>query len=117
MALQANSSLGYKTATKFLIGSMFGFYFLGYSPWLSVGLGLIAGLTSGFIAAWWNAQEDYITDQPAETEATPLTEIIVPAQKSRDYPPVRYGFGIKTARSPRQGIQGFGWPFRGRRRR
>lgn len=117
MPLQANKSIGYKTGARVLIFSMFGFYLLRYPAVLSVGLGAIAGLTSGFIAAWWHAQEDYMTDAPKTAPtAEPNDKALVPSTSQPR--PVRYGFGVKTTRAiraTRPGISGFGWPFRRKR--
>ncbi len=114
MAVRPDSTMGYRTGAKVLILFMFAFYFLRYSPFLSISLGLIAGLTSGFISSWWHAKEDYITDEVTganlvDGEAGELTP-----QERR---PVRYGFGVKSARAGRTEARanpsrGVGWLFR-----
>lgn len=117
MAVRPDSTMGYRTGAKVLIIFMFGFFFLRYSLALSIFLGMIAGLTAGFISSWWHAKEDYITDeatgaQLVDGEPTSTTGI--------ERRPVKYGFGVKfaregrrTTRSPRPDpSRGVGWLFR-----
>lgn len=106
--------MGYRTGAKVLVVFMFGFFFLGYSPFLSVCLGTIAGLTSGFISSWWHAKEDYITD---EKTGETVVEGEPGSSSSRLQPRgVRYGFGVRSARESSGGIarpsRGVGWLFR-----
>lgn len=90
---------------------MFAFFFLGYSPFLSICLGAIAGLTSGFISAWWHAKDDFITDEATETSERTTSSI---DRQSRS---VQHGFGVKTSREARaaRAVWQFGWLFRRKR--
>jgi hypothetical protein len=106
--------MGYRTGAKVLILAMFAFYFLRYSPFLSISLGLIAGLTSGFISSWWHAKEDYITDEATGAEIVDGEPGSITTPERR---PVRYGFGVKSARQGRvetraRPSRGVGWLFR-----
>ncbi|MDX2230622.1 MAG: hypothetical protein NW220_13355 [Leptolyngbyaceae cyanobacterium bins.349] len=112
--------MGYRTGAKMLILFMFAFFLLGYQPFLSICLGAIAGLTSGFIASWWHAKEDYLTDEVTGAELGDGDETNLEAAQRR---PVRYGFGVRTARKTRatrdpgesrgaRPSRGVGWLFR-----
>jgi hypothetical protein len=115
MAVQPDSTMGYRTGAKVLVVFMFAFYFLGYQPFLSVCLGAIAGLTSGFIASWWHAKEDFITDEATGAEIRDGAETDLETAQRR---PVRYGFGVRAARGSREPrrvarpTRGVGWLFR-----
>jgi len=114
MAVRPDSTMGYRTGAKVLVIAMFGFFFLRYSPFLSICLGLIAGLTSGFISSWWHAKEDYITDEATGAEIVNGQSTPVPESRR----PVRYGFGVRSARDTRGAVArssrgvGVGWLFR-----
>ncbi|MDX2242563.1 MAG: hypothetical protein NW224_17890 [Leptolyngbyaceae cyanobacterium bins.302] len=106
--------MGYRTGAKVLLLFMFGFFFLGYTPFLSVCLGAIAGLTSGFISSWWHAKEDYITDEATGAEITSgETSASGAGLRPRG---VRYGFGVRSARNASGSVarpsKGVGWLFR-----
>ncbi|NJP09723.1 MAG: hypothetical protein HC866_09735 [Leptolyngbyaceae cyanobacterium RU_5_1] len=121
MALRANSSAGFSTGSKLIIFAVIVFSLLGYSVFLSICLGVIAGVTGGFIASWWNAKEDFITDEPSTVAATVVEEGVKPGfpLRARSRPP-RYGIGVRLARRSRTtgAVRRFGWPlFRRRRRR
>ena len=94
MAVRPDSTMGYRTGSKMLVIFMFAFFFMGYTPFLSICLGAIAGLTSGFLSSWWHAKEDFVTDEvtgkPLDKEPTTAT--------TSERRPVRYGFGVRTAR-------------------
>lgn len=118
MALKPNSSAGVNVGSRLLILFMIGFLLLGYSVFLSICLGAIAGLTGGFTAAWWNATEDFLTSEEAaeidgEQEAEAALSTTTPSRRRR------YGFGVKPARQARRERriywQGFGWIFRQKR--
>lgn len=112
MAVRPDSTMGYRTGAKVLLIFMFAFFFLRYSLFLSVCLGAIAGLSSGFISSWWHAKEDYITDEVTGAE---IVEGEPTTTKGRLQPrPVRYGFGVKSTKDGRavNPSRGVGWLFR-----
>ena len=110
--------MGYRTGAKFLLIFMFAFFLLGYSYILSIGLGAIAGLSSGFMAAWWNAKEDFFTEE--ETAKAERSQTGDDATGGPLKPrALRYGFGVKLAkdtRNERQQHNGFSWWFLRRKR-
>jgi hypothetical protein len=115
MALQPNASTGFSTGSKVLIVAMLGFYFLGYSVFISICLGLVAGLTSGFISSWKNAYEDFVTPEPAAYTPKPKPEATVVEATSYQRPEMRPGFGVKPVRRKKYQTRGqrrFGWLFR-----
>jgi len=109
MASQPDSSARMTTGTRLFIVALLGFYFLGYTQFLSICLGAIAGICGGFIASWWNAKEDYVTDEAAQAEESTA----VTTAQTR---PRRYGMGVKLARQPQETRtkKRFGWLFRKR---
>lgn len=118
MALRPDPSVGYQAAAKLMVGFMFGFYFLRYTPFLSICLAAIAAVTGGFIAAWWNAKDDYVTDEaaaPVEEKSDRTASAIISNPIERR--PVRYGFGVKSAREIRTSrtVKMFNWSFRRKR--
>ncbi len=77
---------------------------------MSICLGAIAGICGGFIASWWNAKEDYVTDEAGQTPAEKEAAIAVAQTRPR-----RYGMGVKLARQPQEARavkKRFGWLFR-----
>ncbi|MBF2027734.1 MAG: hypothetical protein IGS48_13375 [Oscillatoriales cyanobacterium C42_A2020_001] len=111
MAVRPDSTMGYRTGAKLLLLFLFALVFMGYSLFLSVCLSAIAALTGGFISSWWHAKEDFVTDEETESmvvdadSASPTT--VQPT-------PIRYGFGVKSAREGRaiRPLRGVGWLFR-----
>lgn len=119
MAVKPDAAMGYRTGAKFLLIFMFAFFLLGYSYILSIALGAIAGLSSGFMAAWWNAKEDFFTEE--ETAKAERSQTGDDATGGSLKPrALRYGFGVKLAkdtRSDRQQQQSKGsWWFLRRKR-
>ncbi len=118
MALKPNTAAGVTTGSRLLILFMVGFLLLGYQPFLSICLGAIAGLAGGFLAAWWNASEDFLSDEEvaklAGDEEAEATSSIVSSTRQQ-----RYGFGVKPARQARRDRAiywpRFGWVFRKKR--
>lgn len=112
MAVRPDSTMGYRTAAKVMVIFMFAFYFLGYTPFLSICLAAIAAVTSGFISSWWHAKEDYITDEATGAQIVD-GEPTETGSRSRG---IRYGFGIRTARNQDSSVarpaRGVGWLFR-----
>jgi hypothetical protein len=112
MPLKPNSSAGVNTGSRLLIFFMISFKLLGYSTFLSICLGAIAGLAGGFTAAWWNASEDFLTDEEeAKLEGEQEPEAPPSAASSTRRP--RYGFGVRPARQARR-ERAFFWPGFGR---
>ncbi|MBM0742852.1 hypothetical protein JOY44_14760 [Phormidium sp. CLA17] len=110
MASQPDASARTTTGARLFIFALLSFYFLGYTPFLSISLGAIAGVCGGFIASWWNAKEDYITDESAQPLTAEESAAITVAQpRSR-----RYGMGVKLARQSQaaRAKRRFGWLFR-----
>ncbi len=107
MASQPDSSARITTGARLFIIALLSFYFLGYSQFLSICLGAIAGVCGGFIASWWNAKEDYVTDEAVQAEESAAMTV---AQAR----PRRYGMGVKLARQPQAAHvkRRFGWLFR-----
>jgi len=108
--------MSYRTAAKVMVVGMFTFFFLKYSPFLSIALAAIAAVCSGFISSWWHAKEDYITDEVTGAtivEGEPTLENISSSSSRRG---MRYGFGMRTARDKREPVarpsRGVGWLFR-----
>jgi hypothetical protein len=109
MASQPDSSARTTTGARLFIIALLSFYFLWYSQFLSICLGAIAGICGGFIASWWNAKEDYVTDETAQPIQSGETAITVVQPRPR-----RYGMGVKLARQPQETRtkKRFGWLFR-----
>ena len=117
MAVKPDAAMGYRTGAKFLLIFMFAFFLLGYSYILSIALGAIAGLSSGFMAAWWNAKEDFFTEEEtAKAERSQAGNETSGGMIQRRA--LRYGFGVKLAKSSRAERQqtGFSWWFLRRKR-
>jgi hypothetical protein len=57
---------GVSAGLKFWLFFILAFYFLGYSPQMSILLGGIGGLAAGWIYAWWNAKDEPKTQQQVE---------------------------------------------------
>ncbi|MEX0272508.1 hypothetical protein AB3R30_25680 [Leptolyngbyaceae cyanobacterium UHCC 1019] len=110
MASQPDSSARTTTGARLFIIALLGFYFLGYSQFLSICLGAIAGVCGGFIASWWNAKEDYVTDEATQSIQPEESTAITVAQTR----PKRYGMGVKLARQTQEtrAKKRFGWLFR-----
>ncbi len=110
MASQPDSSARITTGARLFIIALLSFYFLGYSQFLSICLGAIAGGCGGFIASWWNATEDYVTDEFAQPLQTEEGAAITVAQTR----PRRYGMGVRRARQTQETREKkrFGWFFR-----
>lgn len=119
MALKPNTAAGVNTGSRLLILFMIGFLLLGYQPFLSICLGMLAGLAGGFLASWWNASEDFLSDEEAaklegdqEPEAATPSTLLSTRQQ-------RYGFGVQPARRARRARAiywpRFGWIFRRKR--
>ena len=108
MASQPDSSARTTTGARLFIIALLSFYFLGYSQFFSICLGAIAGVCGGFISSWWNATEDYVTDESTEPVQSEEGAAITVAQPR----PRRYGMGVKLARQPQEtrAAKGrFGW--------
>jgi hypothetical protein len=100
MALQPDASAGVNTGTKLFILFMIVFLLLNYTIFLSICLGAIAGLAGGFIAAWWDAKEDYLTEiEAAESRGEDVSEDATASSPARSG---RYGFGVVPAQQARQ---------------
>lgn len=107
MTSQPDASARTTTGARLFIIALLSFYFLGYSQFLSICLGAIAGICGGFISSWWNAKEDYVTDEPDQPVQLGESTAITVAQTR----PKRYGMGVKLARQPQETItkKRFGW--------
>jgi len=98
------SNDGIDAAMKYWLCFLLGFLFLGYSPLLSIFLGIIAGAGGGWIIAWWRSLETartHISDEALgtsenlELSAKPTRKTI--RKLSRRY---RRKFGSKSGRNP-----------------
>jgi hypothetical protein len=95
MAQQPDFNSGFSTGVKYWLLFLIGLTILGYSPLLSIGLGLIGGLAGGTIAAFLDAKTVEITKptSDAETRSDSSTKLF-----SR-----RQGFGgMRTRQQQRQ---------------
>ncbi len=117
MAVKPDAGMGYRTGAKMLLIFMFAFFFVGYSPLLSISLGAIAGLSSGFISSWWHAKEDFFTEQETtQAERSNSSSSAIPSKPQVRV--FRYGFGVKLAKNSRidrQNRGGISWPFQRKR--
>ncbi len=119
MAVKPDSSAGYATGGRLFIAFIVVFFLLGYG-YLSIYLGTIAGLTGGFISAWWNAKDDFVTD---ETTAAVIAEEMEEEKQGFRTRAVLRGMRLKSNRESRssraerdarmnQSERKLGWPFR-----
>ncbi len=63
------SSDGIDAGLKFWLFFMLGFVIAGYATPISIFLGGVAGISSGFIYAWWGSREDTKNQLPEEVES------------------------------------------------
>ncbi|HEY9617096.1 MAG TPA: hypothetical protein V6C64_09655 [Microcoleaceae cyanobacterium] len=114
MAQRPDSSAGTSTGFKLWLFFMISFALLKYPPLLSVFLGAVAGVAGGVIAAWWNAKEDFLVDEPSrQTEQAEVR--LSEAEPSRPLATRRLGFGVKHARRRTRANRRFSWFFRRRK--
>lgn len=109
---------------------MLGFKLLGYSNYMSIGLGAIAGIAAGLISAWWTPTEERekpkkevkiallsrlkTLTQKTQTEAEPTeakqaeSETSTPSDRFPEYGIM----GIRRRKRQRRAIRRFAWLFR-----
>lgn len=62
------SSDGVDAGLKYWLFFLLSFLLLGYDPPISILLGGIAGLSGGFIFAWWGSKEPTVTKVPSQIQ-------------------------------------------------
>jgi hypothetical protein len=62
------SSDGVDAGLKYWLFFLLSFLLLGYQPPISILLGGIAGLSGGFIFAWWGSKEPTVTKIPSQIQ-------------------------------------------------
>lgn len=78
------SSDGVDAGLKYWLFFLLSFLLLGYDPPISILLGGIAGLSGGFIFAWWGSKEPTVTKVPSQIQRdieTDNDESASPAQR------------------------------------
>jgi hypothetical protein len=89
---------------------MFSFALLRYPIWLSIGLGAIAGLAAGTIAAFWSPEED---GEPIKAEKDAANDQAAAAKLTPKKHFQKYGVGrLKHHRHPTTAQRRFSWLFR-----
>ena len=68
------SSDGVDAGLKYWLFFLLSFLLLGYQPPISILLGGIAGLSSGFIFAWWGSKEPTVSKIPSQIQREAQTE-------------------------------------------
>lgn len=68
---------------------LFCFFFLGYSPPMSILLGAVAGLATALVAGWWKTKDD-----PSEAPPMPVQE---EQEDLEDTPPPQKVSGLRSA--------------------
>lgn len=79
------SSDGVDAGLKYWLFFLLSFLLLGYQPPISILLGGIAGLSGGFIFAWWGSKEPTVTKAPGQIQREVETdddELVAPAQRT-----------------------------------
>ncbi|WP_414527135.1 hypothetical protein [Nodularia chucula] len=82
------SSEGVDAGLKYWLFFLVGFVFLGYSPPVSIMLGVIGAIGGGWITAWWGCKESMQTQLPLEAvevdkNDTPRERIIKQQRRRR----------------------------------
>lgn len=116
MSKQPDVNLGLSTGVKYWIVFMLGLAVLGYSPFLSISFGAIAGLASGMIAAWLKPKDAYMPTKAeqqikAEKESSEESPTDEPVHRARFR---KYGTPAVRRRHQSRGQRHFGWLFRKR---
>ncbi|MGI0484640.1 hypothetical protein ACN4EK_04325 [Pantanalinema rosaneae CENA516] len=114
MAQRPDSSAGTSTGFQLWLFFMISFALLRYPPTLSVFLGAVAGVAGGLVAAWWNAKEDFLVDEPSRPTEQAEVRLAEPPP-SRPLANRRPGFGVKPIRRKTRATRRFGWFFRRRK--
>ena len=68
------SSDGVDAGLKYWLFFLLSFLLLGYPPPISILLGGIAGLSGGFIFAWWGSKEPTVTKVPSQIQRETQTD-------------------------------------------
>ncbi len=68
------SSDGVDAGLKYWLFFLLSFLLLGYQPPISILLGGIAGLSGGFIFAWWGSKETIVTKIPSQIQRETQTD-------------------------------------------
>lgn len=79
------SSDGVDAGLKYWLFFLLSFLLLGYQPPISILLGGIAGLSGGFIFAWWGSKEPIVTKVPSQIQQEAETsddELASPVQRA-----------------------------------
>ena len=79
------SSDGVDAGLKYWLFFLLSFLLLGYQPPISILLGGIAGLSSGFIFAWWGSKEPTVSKIPSQIQREVETdddELASPVQRA-----------------------------------
>ncbi|MEM6752349.1 MAG: hypothetical protein AAF630_05190 [Cyanobacteria bacterium P01_C01_bin.38] len=78
------SSDGVDAGLKYWLFFLLSFLLLGYQPPISILLGGIAGLSGGFIFAWWGSKEPVVTKVPSQIqrEAETDDDLASPVQRA-----------------------------------
>jgi len=119
MAQQPDTSAGFASGILYWLMFTVGFALLGYPPILCITLGFLAGITTGVITAWLQAEE---RDAPANSEEAKPSESasqqtgIAPSSDRFQ----QYGLTGLRPRRPqshrrRPAVRRFGWLFQRKR--